>query len=121
MTEPIARRSLLASTATTGLTLAGVGEISVSYAYEKTPVPPGIQGNALDIGLPGLTAHLVTDQDTLVTTPLPASGKGVVEWRTTPGRSAYVRAEVRHPATVPGLPGALAALTDPVFLTGPAR
>ncbi|CAO0835582.1 putative protein OS=Streptomyces microflavus OX=1919 GN=Smic_32460 PE=4 SV=1 [Streptomyces microflavus] len=54
MTEPIARRSLpAASTATTGLTLAGV-----SFA---------------------------------------------------------------HPATVPGLPGALAALTDPVFLTGPAR
>ncbi|MEV7057191.1 hypothetical protein AB0N79_12920 [Streptomyces microflavus] len=53
MTEPIARRSLLASTATTGLTLAGV-----SFA---------------------------------------------------------------HPATVPGLPGALAALTDPVFLTGPPR
>ncbi|MEV6853670.1 hypothetical protein AB0M89_07730 [Streptomyces microflavus] len=53
MTEPIARRSLPASTATNGVTVAGV-----SFA---------------------------------------------------------------HPATVPGLPGALAALTDPVFLTGPAR
>ena len=29
----------------------GVREIAVSYAYEKPPVPPGTQGNALDIGI----------------------------------------------------------------------
>ncbi|WP_415950066.1 CehA/McbA family metallohydrolase [Streptomyces sp. KLOTTS4A1] len=29
----------------------GVCEIRVSYTYEKPPVPPGTQGNALDIGI----------------------------------------------------------------------
>ncbi|XMN08395.1 CehA/McbA family metallohydrolase [Streptomyces griseobrunneus] len=95
---------------------AGIGE-RLRPASADAPVTVTLEVS----GLPGLTAHLVTDQGTLVTTPLPASGKGVVEWRTTPARSAYVRAEVRHPATVPGLPGALAALTNPVFLTGPPR
>ncbi|RPK37020.1 hypothetical protein EES39_31185 [Streptomyces sp. ADI92-24] len=65
-------------------------------------------------GAPGCTAHFVTDQGTLFTATLPESG--TVQWRTTPVYAAYVRAEVRHPATVPGLPGALAALTNPVFL-----
>lgn len=69
-------------------------------------------------GAPGCTAHFVTDQGTLFTTALPESGAGTVEWRTTPAYAAYVRAEVRHPSTVPGLPGALAALTNPVFLEG---
>ncbi|MET7312758.1 CehA/McbA family metallohydrolase [Streptomyces sp. NPDC005571] len=69
-------------------------------------------------GAPGCTVHFVTDQGTLFTATLPASGTGVVEWRTTPVYAAYVRAEVRHPATVPGLPGAPAALTNPVFLEG---
>lgn len=48
--------------------------------------------------------------------PLPESGAGVVEWRTTPAPAAYVRAEVRHEATTGPLPGALAAFTNPVFL-----
>ena len=69
-------------------------------------------------GVPGCTAHFVTDQGTLFTTVLPESGAGTVEWRTTPAYAAYVRAEVRHPSTVPGLPGAPAALTNPVFLEG---
>ncbi|MZD05290.1 phosphoesterase [Streptomyces sp. SID5785] len=68
-------------------------------------------------GVPGCTLHLVTDAGTLVTSAaLPASGSGSVTWRTTPSYAAYVRAEIRHPATVPGLPGALAAFTNPVFL-----
>ncbi|MYV62702.1 phosphoesterase, partial [Streptomyces sp. SID4931] len=29
----------------------GVAEFAVSYTYGKPPVPPGVQGNALDIGL----------------------------------------------------------------------
>ncbi|WP_446038716.1 CehA/McbA family metallohydrolase [Streptomyces sp. SID1121] len=67
-------------------------------------------------GAPGCTAHFVTDQGTLHTTTLPASGTGTVEWRTTASYATYVRAEVRHPANVPGLPGPLAAFTNPVFL-----
>ncbi|MFI5756145.1 CehA/McbA family metallohydrolase [Streptomyces sp. NPDC051569] len=67
-------------------------------------------------GAPGRTAHFVTDQGTPHTVTLPASGAGTVEWRTTPSYATYVRAEVRHAPTVPGLPGALAAFTNPVFL-----
>lgn len=47
---------------------------------------------------------------------LPVTGSGVVEWRTTPAYAAYVRAEVRHETAAGPLPGALAALTNPIFL-----
>ncbi|MFI9203521.1 CehA/McbA family metallohydrolase [Streptomyces sp. NPDC053048] len=57
---------------------------------------------------PGCTASVITDQGVLFTTAVPADG--TVEWRTTPEQSTYVRAEVRHPS------GAMAALTNPVFL-----
>ncbi|MFF1482886.1 CehA/McbA family metallohydrolase [Streptomyces sp. NPDC058301] len=66
----------------------------------------------LDVtGAPGCTAAFVTDQGTLFTAPA-----GAVEWRTTASYATYVRAEVRHPPIVPGLPGPLAAFTNPVFL-----
>ncbi|MEU1145701.1 CehA/McbA family metallohydrolase [Streptomyces sp. NPDC005863] len=68
-------------------------------------------------GAPGCTARFVTDQGVLYTSPpLPDSGTGTVEWRTTAAYAAYVRAEVRHPATTPPLPGALTAFTNPIFL-----
>lgn len=89
---------------------AGIGERL--RADEDAPVTVRLEVT----GAPGCTAHFVTDQGTLFTAPLPESGAGTVEWRTTPSYAAYVRAEVRHPASVPGLPGALAALTNPVFL-----
>ncbi|MFJ7066424.1 CehA/McbA family metallohydrolase [Streptomyces sp. NPDC101115] len=61
----------------------------------------------------GGTLRLVTDQGVLHTVPATAEP---VEWTTSAARSAYVRAEVRHPAAAPPLPGALAAFTNPVFL-----
>ncbi|MER5432624.1 CehA/McbA family metallohydrolase [Streptomyces sp. NPDC002588] len=68
-------------------------------------------------GAPGCTVRFVTDEGVILTSaPLPESGAGVVEWGTTPSYAAYVRAEVRHEATAPPLPGTLAALTNPVFL-----
>ncbi|MGW0943984.1 CehA/McbA family metallohydrolase [Streptomyces sp. NPDC002623] len=68
-------------------------------------------------GAPRCTIRFVTDEGLLFTSaPLPDSGAGVAEWRTTPSYAAYVRAEVRHEATAPPLPGALAAFTNPVFL-----
>ncbi|MEV0120829.1 CehA/McbA family metallohydrolase [Streptomyces sp. NPDC050703] len=72
----------------------------------------------LDVrGAPGCVPRFVTDQGVLHTGPaLPASGDGTLVWRTTASYAAYVRAEVRHPATTPGLPGPLAAFTNPVFL-----
>ncbi|WP_031478718.1 CehA/McbA family metallohydrolase [Streptomyces bicolor] len=68
-------------------------------------------------GAPRCTVRFVTDQGVLFTSaPLPVSGSGVVEWRTTPSYAAYVRAELRHEAAVGPLPGALAAFTNPIFL-----
>ncbi|MCX5037200.1 MULTISPECIES: CehA/McbA family metallohydrolase [Streptomyces] len=68
-------------------------------------------------GAPRCTVRFVTDQGVLFTGgPLPVSGAGTVEWRTTASYAAYVRAEVRHEAAAGPLPGALAAFTNPVFL-----
>jgi hypothetical protein len=68
-------------------------------------------------GAPRCTVRFVTDQGVLHTSaPLPASGSGVVEWRTTPSYAAYVRAELRHEAAAGPVPGVLAAFTNPVFL-----
>ncbi|MGK5639314.1 CehA/McbA family metallohydrolase [Streptomyces sp. URMC 126] len=100
----------LSFTATTGGGAhAGIGE--------RLPAGPGTEVTVrlAVTGAPaGCTAALVTDQGTVVSVPLPADGR--VEWRTTPARSAYVRAEVRRPATVAELPGAMVAMTNPVFL-----
>ncbi|MCX5009935.1 CehA/McbA family metallohydrolase [Streptomyces sp. NBC_00555] len=57
--------------------------------------------------------RLVTDQGVAFTAPAATS----LEWRTTPSRTSYVRAEVRHPASAPPLPGAPAALTNPILLS----
>ncbi|GAA0443402.1 CehA/McbA family metallohydrolase [Streptomyces olivaceiscleroticus] len=67
-------------------------------------------------GAPGCTVSYVTDQGLRYSEPLPESGSGTVRWRTTADNAAYIRAEVRHPATTPGLPGPMAALTNPVFV-----
>ncbi|WP_069742171.1 CehA/McbA family metallohydrolase [Streptomyces sp. EN23] len=90
---------------------AGIGERLRAAADAPVPVRLEVSGAAADC-----TVRLVTDQGVLLTSPLPAASAGVVEWRTTPAHAAYVRAEVRHAPAVPGLPGAFAALTNPVFL-----
>ncbi|MFD8143678.1 CehA/McbA family metallohydrolase [Streptomyces sp. NPDC059708] len=63
-------------------------------------------------GAEGCELRLVTDQGLALTVPAAAS----LEWRTTPARTAYVRAEVRHPPRTPPLPGPPAALTNPIRL-----
>ncbi|MFF4051824.1 CehA/McbA family metallohydrolase [Streptomyces chartreusis] len=90
---------------------AGIGErLEVGM---DTPVTVRLEVS----GAPRCTVRLVTDQGVLFTSaPLPVSGSGVVEWRTTPSYAAYVRAELRHEAAVGPLPGALAAFTNPIFL-----
>lgn len=90
---------------------AGIGErLAVG---RDTPVTVRLEVS----GAPGGTVRLVTDQGVLFTGgPLPASGTGTVEWRTTPAYAAYVRAEVRRAATDPVVPGPLVAFTNPVFL-----
>ncbi|TXS40955.1 phosphoesterase [Streptomyces sp. uw30] len=90
---------------------AGIGErLEVG---PKTPVTVRLEVS----GAPRCVVRFVTDQGVLFTSaPLPVTGSGVVEWRTTPSYAAYVRAELRHEAAVGPLPGALAAFTNPIFL-----
>ncbi|MDT0614286.1 CehA/McbA family metallohydrolase [Streptomyces lancefieldiae] len=90
---------------------AGIGErLRVD---QDTPVTVRLEVT----GAPRCTVRFVTDQGVLFTSgPLPVSGSGVVEWRTTASYAAYVRAEVRHEAAAGPVPGALAAFTNPVFL-----
>ena len=66
----------------------------------------------LDVrGVPDGVVRIVSDEGEMLRAPLPASGTGTVTWQATPSLAAYVRAEVRHPGT-----GAMAALTNPIFL-----
>ncbi|MET7681434.1 CehA/McbA family metallohydrolase [Streptomyces sp. NPDC005423] len=106
-------RSLsLAFTATDGRgRRAGIGERL--GAAPDTPVTL-----RLDVtGAPRCVVRLVTDQGVLFTgDPLPVTGAGTVEWRTTAAYAAYVRAELRHETAAGPVPGALAAFTNPVFL-----
>ncbi|MER5831925.1 CehA/McbA family metallohydrolase [Streptomyces sp. NPDC002130] len=115
-----AGRSYIAESARVSLSLrasggrgehAGIGErLTVG---RDTPVTVRLEVT----GAPRCTVRLVTDQGVLHTSaPLPVSGSGVVEWRTTPSYAAYVRAELRHEAAAGPLPGALAAFTNPIFL-----
>ncbi|WP_369366321.1 CehA/McbA family metallohydrolase [Streptomyces sp. CG4] len=94
---------------------AGIGErLEVA---DDTPVTVRLEVS----GAPRCSVRFVTDQGVLYTSdPLPVSGAGTVEWRTTPAYAAYVRAEVRHETALGPVPGALAAFTNPVFL-GAAR
>ncbi|MGW7407096.1 CehA/McbA family metallohydrolase [Streptomyces sp. NPDC054833] len=90
---------------------AGIGERLESDP--DTPVTVRLEAS----GTPRCTVRLVTDQGVLLTSdPLPVTGSGVVEWRTTPAYAAYVRAELRHETALGPLPGSLAAFTNPVFL-----
>ncbi|MGP3949259.1 CehA/McbA family metallohydrolase [Streptomyces sp. 7N604] len=92
---------------------AGIGGRLVVDADDEVTVRLEVSGT------PGCSVRFITDQGQLYATALPASGAGTVEWRTTPAYAAYVRAEIRHaPADggASGLPGPMAALTNPIFL-----
>jgi hypothetical protein len=90
---------------------AGIGERLEVDA--DTPVTVRLEVS----GAPRCTVRFVTDEGVLLTSdPLPVSGSGVVEWQTTPSYAAYVRAELRHEAAAGPVPGALAGLTNPIFL-----
>src|SRR6266487_4969878 len=73
-------------------------------------------------GVPNGTVLFISDEGQTMGRALPAGGAGTVRWRTTPAASAYVRAEVRHPSSDPSglIPGAMAALTNPIFLGPPS-
>ncbi|MGW2459204.1 CehA/McbA family metallohydrolase [Streptomyces sp. NPDC001761] len=103
--------SLAFSATAEGGERAGIGErLAVGH---DTPVTVRLEVS----GAPRCSMRFVTDQGVLCTGgPLPVSGTGTLEWRTTPDRAAYVRAELRHETAFGPVPGAMAALTNPVFL-----
>jgi hypothetical protein len=90
---------------------AGIGERLTVASDAPVTARLGVSG------APRCSVRLVTDQGVLFTSgPLPVSGAGTVEWRTTAARAAYVRAEVRHETALGPVPGAMAAFTNPIFL-----
>jgi len=94
--------------ASAGGRTAGIGERLRAAAGDLVDV-------ALTVaGAPGTTAVFFTDQGQVMERPVPADGR--VTWTTRPRVSAYVRAEVRRAPAIPGLPGPMVALTNPVFL-----
>jgi hypothetical protein len=70
-------------------------------------------------GAPGHLVRLFTDLGLVLETRLPGHGAGTVAWRTTPERSAYVRAEVRRPEATATTPDTMVALSNPIFLGHP--
>ncbi|MEC4015331.1 CehA/McbA family metallohydrolase [Streptomyces sp. H27-D2] len=117
-----AGRSWIAESSKTGLSFAATGGRGGHAGIgERLSVPPDTEVTvALEVsGAPGCTVRFITDQGELHAEPLPPSGSGTVSWRTTASYAAYARAEIRHPAAdggASGLPGAMAAMTNPVFL-----
>ncbi|MFJ2818149.1 CehA/McbA family metallohydrolase [Streptomyces sp. NPDC087294] len=115
-----AGRSYVAESKDVALTFTATGGRGLRAGIgERLPVASDAPLTVrLDVtGAPGCTARLVTDEGVLLTgAPIPSDGAGSLEWRTTAGYAAYVRAEVRHQPTSPQLPGALAAFTNPIFL-----
>lgn len=102
----------LASTASGGGRGSGIGErLQVA---DDTQVTAELEVS----GVPNGTVLLISDEGQTHAETLPAGGSGTVRWQTTPAVSAYVRAEVRHPSADPTgvVPGAMAALTNPIFL-----
>ncbi|MFF3503751.1 CehA/McbA family metallohydrolase [Streptomyces sp. NPDC003247] len=115
-----AGRSYVAESARLSLTLTATGAWGEHAGLgERLAVAPDTPVTVrLEVtGAPRCTVRLITDQGVLLTgDPLPVTGSGTVEWRTTAAYAAYVRAEVRHEVAAGPLPGALAAFTNPVFL-----
>ncbi|WP_347178622.1 CehA/McbA family metallohydrolase [Streptomyces iconiensis] len=100
---------LTATTPTGGY--AGMGETLRARAGTQVDVTVKAEGAP-----EGATLRLLTDEGEMRTGPAPS-----LTWRTTPSLATYVRAELRHPAKEgAALPGAMAAMTNPVWLGGGA-
>jgi hypothetical protein len=61
-------------------------------------------------GVPSGVVTFHTDRGTVHRVPLPGTGAGTVDWRTSAEESQFIRVEVRHPD------GHVAALSNPVLL-----
>jgi hypothetical protein len=93
---------------------AGIGERLEVASGQEVTVRLEVRGAA------GGLAELRTGAGPVLEARLAGFGTEVVGWTTTPAATAWVRAEVRRPPAAPGTPGAMVALTNPVFI-GPAE
>jgi hypothetical protein len=127
-------RSWIAESATVTLALtaesrgktAGIGERLDVAADAAVTITANVDG------VPNGVVRFITDEGQTQQITLSATGQGMSSWVTTPQLAAYVRAEVRHPlsdgtsgsGTAMGTQlqlGAMAALTNPIFLGGSQR
>ncbi|GAB2884772.1 CehA/McbA family metallohydrolase [Streptomyces mayteni] len=135
LADGLDRRSLLAGIAAGRSYLAESSAVSLALTVtdergdqagigERLDAPPERRITVrLDAsGVPGGVLRLITDQGLMRSTELSSDiNSGTLTWETTVSLVAYVRAEVRHrPADggASGLPGAMAAMSNPVFLGG---
>jgi hypothetical protein len=113
-----AGRCWLAASAAVDLCLEATAAGRSAGIGGRLAVPPG-QGVTVRLevaGAAGGLARLCTNAGRVLEVRLGAGDPELVEWATTAAASAFVRAEVRRPQPVAGGPGAMVALTNPVFL-----
>ena len=99
--------------ATAGGRSAGIGERLAVPAGQRVAVRLEVRGAA------GCLARLCQAGGPVLEAGLGAGDTGTVEWTTSAGPGAWVRAEVRRPPSAGGAPGAMVALTNPVLLGPP--
>ena len=114
-------RCWLASSAAVDLRLEAAAAGRSAGIGERLAVPAGQRVTVrLEVrGAPGCLARLCRSDGPVLEAGLGPRDTGTADWTTIVGPGAWVRAEVRHPPTAGGLPGAMVALTNPVLL-GPA-
>jgi hypothetical protein len=96
--------------AAAGSRSAGIGERL--EAGPGTPVTVRLEAH----GVAGCVARLSTDLGAVLEAPAGPDGGLALTWTTTPQASAYLRAELLRPGPAPTPVGAMAALTNPIFL-----
>lgn len=114
-----AGRSWLAESAQVGLSLTATvksrstgigGTLNVG-----TGTPVVIRAEVT--GAPGATIQVIDQTGPVFAETADASGAGTLTWTAYRRYTSFVRIEVRKPST-DGVPGAMVALTNPIFLTG---
>jgi hypothetical protein len=115
-------RCWLAGSAAVELSLEAAGGGRSAGIGERLDLPPGEEVTVrLRVrGAAGGLARLCTGAGPVLEARL-AGDRETVEWTGVPAATTWVRAEVRSPAAATADPGAMVALTNPVFLgTAPA-
>jgi PHP-associated len=113
-------RCWLAGSAAVELGLEAAGGGRSAGIGERLELPPGEEVTVrLRVrGAAGGVARLCTGAGPVLETRL-AGDRETVEWTGVPAATTWVRAEVRRPTAAAADPGAMVALTNPVFLGTP--